>query len=87
MAACGSGSLEVPSADSVSPALPDVCVQRVRVGYGSCVPFHGSCVPAKPFTTVLVAPATATAPPATAAAAAGLLHSRKRGGSVQHATR
>ena len=62
MAACGSESLEVPSADSVSPALPDVCVQRVRVVHGSCVPALLSPVHKHPALGPLHAPDVALIP-------------------------
>ena len=62
MAACGSESLEVPSADSVSPALPDVCVQRVRMVHGSCVPALLSLVHLHPALGSLHAPDVAPNP-------------------------
>ena len=55
-AACVSESLEVPSADSVSPALPDVCVQRVCIVHGSCVPALLSLVHLHPALGSLHAP-------------------------------
>ena len=62
MAACGSESLEVPSADSVSPALPDDCVQRVRIVHGSCVPALLSLVHLHPALGSLHAPVVAPNP-------------------------
>ena len=62
MAACVSESLEVPSADSVSPALHDVCVQRVRIVHGSCVPALLSLVHLHPALGSLYAPDVAPNP-------------------------